>query len=204
MEQNRLRIIKNVIFQYEASTQYVRGTEDCLVVSVYTPKLPSKSDPDLLPVFAWIHGPDFQKGSGNADMQGPNRIMDYNVIMVTLNYRLGPLGFLTLEDDILPGNFGLWDQKLALEWIQLNIGAFGGDPEKVTLAGSGSGATCALLHYISPQSKSLFQSVLSISPGSLVPVLSQNHPSVYTRKLVGKLGCDSKYSQDILDCLRQG
>ena len=59
--------------------------------------------------------------------------MDYEVIMVTLNFRLGALGFMTLEDDYMPGNFGLWDQKLALEWIQLNIQSFGGDPEKVSL-----------------------------------------------------------------------
>ena len=70
-------------------------------------------------------------------MQGPNRIMDYNVIMVTINFRLGALGFMTLENDYMPGNLGLWDQKLALEWIQLNIASFGGDAEKVTIAGSG-------------------------------------------------------------------
>ena len=51
--------------------------------------------------------------------------------MVTMNFRLGPLGFMSLEDDILPGNLGLWDQKLALDWIQLNIASFGGDPSKV-------------------------------------------------------------------------
>ena len=101
------------------------------MVSVYTPKLPIKGQKDFLPVFVWLHGNEFHRGSGNADMQGPNRIMDYGVIMVTLNFRLGSLGFMTLEDDYMPGNFGLWDQKLALEWIQLNIQSFGGDPNKV-------------------------------------------------------------------------
>lgn len=189
--------------QFEPSTQYVRGTEDCLVVSVYTPKLPSKTLKPKLPVMAWIHGSEFQKGSGNADMQGPNRIMDYNVIMVTLNYRLGPLGFMTLEDDYLPGNFGLWDQKLALEWIQLNIESFGGDPGQVTLAGAGAGASSALLHYISPQSKGLFRSILSISPDSLLAIMTKKHPSIYTRKLIGKLGCDPRSidSKSVLECL---
>ena len=114
----------------------MRGSEDCLVVSVYTPKLPVKDEP-LLPVFVWLHGNELYKGSGNADMQGPNRIMDYGVIMVTVNFRLGALGFMTLEDDLMPGNLGLWDQKLALQWIQLNIASFGGDADKVTIAGSG-------------------------------------------------------------------
>ena len=119
--------------QFEQATSYIRGVEDCLVVSIYTPKLPSVEDPTLIPVFVWLHGNDFHRGSGNADLQGPNRIMDYDVIMVTMNFRLGPLGFMTLEDDTLPGNLGLWDQKLALEWIQLNIASFGGDPEKITI-----------------------------------------------------------------------
>ena len=119
--------------QFEQSTSYIRGVEDCLVVSIYTPQLPSVEDPELIPVLVWLHGNDFHRGSGNADMQGPNRIMDYDVIMVTMNFRLGPLGFMTLEDDHLPGNLGLWDQKLALEWIQLNIASFGGNPEKITI-----------------------------------------------------------------------
>ena len=122
--------------QFEQSTSYIRGVEDCLVVSIYTPQLPSVEDPELIPVLVWLHGNDFHRGSGNADMQGPNRIMDYDVIMVTMNFRLGPLGFMTLEDDHLPGNLGLWDQKLALEWIQLNIASFGGNPEKITIGSS--------------------------------------------------------------------
>ena len=61
--------------------------------------------------------------------------------MVTMNFRLGPLGFMSLEDDILPGNLGLWDQKLALDWIQLNIASFGGDPSKVP------GSSPKLLHF---------------------------------------------------------
>ena len=77
--------------QYDQSKNYVRGSEDCLVVSVYTPELPEKDEP-LLPVFVWLHGNELHKGSGNGDMQGPNRIMDYDIIMVTVNFRLGALG----------------------------------------------------------------------------------------------------------------
>ena len=82
--------------------------------------------------------------------------------MVTMNFRLSPWGFMTLEDEMLPGNLALWDQKLALEWIQLNIPSFGGDPEQVTIAGSGSGGVSTILHYVSPQSRGLFRSVISI------------------------------------------
>ena len=201
--------------QFEQATSYIRGVEDCLVVSIYTPKLPSVEDPLLIPVFVWLHGNDFHRGSGNADLQGPNRIMDYDVIMVTMNFRLGPLGFMTLEDDTLPGNLGLWDQKLALEWIQLNIASFGGDPEKITIgkvkhlrkyfmifspgffliAGSGAGGTSVLLHYISPHSCGLFRSAIALSPTSF-PSTNVSH---YTKALVSKLGCDSP--EKILECL---
>ena len=122
--------------QIDPNTNYIKGGEDCLVVSVYTP------NPKLeQPVFVWLHGNAFHKGSGNADLHGPNRIMDHGVVMVTMNFRLGPLGFMSLEDDILPGNLGLWDQKLALDWIQLNIASFGGDPSKVP------GSSPKLLHF---------------------------------------------------------
>ena len=106
---------------------------------------------------------------------------------------------MTSEDDFLPGNLGLWDQKLALEWIQLNIASFGGDPDQVTLAGSGSGGTSALLHYMSPQSRGLFKAVISLS-SSLV--FNQAHPSKYTRMLAEKLGCASNSSSKaLLECL---
>jgi len=80
----------------------------------------------------WIHGGGFIAGSGKLYI--PIHAMnDYDVIVVTINYRLGPLGFLTTGDEALPANLGLWDQLQALKWINENIEAFGGDPLKVTL-----------------------------------------------------------------------
>ena len=71
--------------------------------------------------------------------------MDYDVVLVSINYRVGPLAFLTLENDVLPGNLGIRDQIVALEWIQENIGYFGGNPQKVTIMGESAGT----IHFIS-------------------------------------------------------
>ena len=79
--------------------------------------------------------------------------------MVSLNYRLGALGFLATSDKAASGNYGLKDQILALKWVQKNIAAFGGDPDNVTLMGEDSGAASASIHILSPQSKGLFHKV---------------------------------------------
>ncbi len=80
----------------------------------------------------WIHGGGFFAGDGTTDLYGPERILDPgSVILVTLNYRLGSLGFLSMGDDVLPPNLGMLDQTEALKWVHKNIASFGGDPGKV-------------------------------------------------------------------------
>lgn len=110
------------------------GQEDAAVVNVYTPYVnPIKP----LPVMFWIHGGGWNSGSGQTDLFGPDYLMQKDVILVTVNYRLGPFGFLSLEDPELniPGNQGLKDQVFALKWVQRNISNFGGDPQNVTVFG---------------------------------------------------------------------
>ena len=89
----------------------------------------------------WIHGGAFVSGSGTFWDYGPQYFMEAGVIIVTINYRLGPLGFLSTATEELPGNLGLWDQALALHWVQDNIRYFGGDPGQVTLFGESAGST---------------------------------------------------------------
>ena len=89
----------------------------------------------------WIHGGAFVSGSGTFWDYGPQYFMDHGVILVTMNYRLGPLGFLSTATGELPGNLGLWDQSLALTWVQDNIQYFGGDPGQLTLFGESAGST---------------------------------------------------------------
>ena len=88
---------------------------------------------ELRPTMVYFHGGGYLVGDGGADFYGAEWFMDYGVVLVTVNYRLGPLGFLSTGDEAAPGNQGLWDQRLALEWVRDNIAAFGGDPNKVLM-----------------------------------------------------------------------
>lgn len=98
----------------------------------------------------WIHGGGFTTGSSN--MFGAEYFLDKNVILVTINYRLGILGFTTTGDLEAPGNYGMKDQVLALKWVQQNIKSFGGDPQKVTIFGVSAGGASAGYHAISQAS----------------------------------------------------
>ena len=116
------------------------GGLDCLYLSIYTTSLPSPGSDNLKPVFFWIHGGGFNVGGGDLGT-GPDYLLESGVTVVTINYRLGPLGFLALEGrDDITGNQGLKDQLMALRWIKKNIASFGGDPNRITIAGESAGA----------------------------------------------------------------
>ena len=95
----------------------------------------------MAPVMVWIHGGAFVSGSGTFWDYGPQYFMERGVIVVSINYRLGPLGFLSTATEELPGNLGLWDQSLALTWLRDNIQYFRGDPGQLTLFGESAGST---------------------------------------------------------------
>ncbi len=180
------------------------GREDCLYLNIYTPG--EKKFDDLKPVMVWIHGGAFLGGSGNADFYGPEYFMDDgSVVLVTINYRLGPLGWLTLEDDVIGGNLGLKDQALALKWIQENIANFGGDKSQVTIFGESAGGVSVMQHVVSDWSKGLFHKAISQSgPGFDIPALYfERDPKYYGQKYVAEVGCDpEKSSEEILKCLQ--
>lgn len=106
----------------------VTGSEDCLFLNVYVPLLYTNTTD--LSIMTYFHGGGFMAGSGNRKQYGPEHLLDHDVILVTANYRLGPLGFLSSGQQDCPGNFGLKDQVLVLKWIQQNIGVFGGNSER--------------------------------------------------------------------------
>ena len=97
----------------------------------------------------WIHGGAFESGSGTYGDYGPQYFMDLGVVVVTVNYRLGPFGFLTTTTEELPGNLGLWDQAMALHWVQDNIQYFGGDRDQVTLFGESAGSERSVITIMS-------------------------------------------------------
>jgi len=103
----------------------------------------------------WFHGGGWQCGSGISSFYGPDYLMDFDIILVSANFRLGPLGFLSTETLDCPGNFGLKDQVEVLKWVKHNIEAFGGDPNNVTLFGESAGGASLTYHMVSEKSKGI-------------------------------------------------
>ncbi|KAK5649285.1 hypothetical protein RI129_000314 [Pyrocoelia pectoralis] len=175
------------------------GSEDCLYLNVYVPKA-KLSEHDNYDVIVNIHGGGFMIGASS--FAGPRYFMDRDVIYVNLNYRLGILGFLSTEDDIVPGNNGLKDQQLALNWVQTHIKQFGGNPKSVTLMGSSAGAASVHYHYFSPKSKGLFHRGISQSGTVLMPWAVQKGALQKTKKLALSLNCQGSDTRTIIKCLK--
>src|ERR1700729_3822850 len=135
-------------------------SEDCLYLNVYTPTLHDHSGGGR-PVLVWIHGGGLVQG-GARNYDGTKLAADGTVV-VTINYRLGALGFLAhpaLASHGAAGNYGLMDQQAALRWVQRNIGQFGGDPHNVTIAGQSAGGLSVLAQMVSPGARGLFQKAI--------------------------------------------
>ncbi|XP_049838018.1 juvenile hormone esterase-like [Schistocerca gregaria] len=132
-----------------------RGSEDCLYVNVYVPLV---NDSSPLAVMVNIHGGGYTTGSSR--FRRPDFFMDKGVLLVTFNYRLGSIGFLSLQNDDIPGNAGLKDQVFALQWVKRNNAAFGGDPEKVTIFGESAGGSSTSHLFLSPAAKGLFRGAI--------------------------------------------
>jgi para-nitrobenzyl esterase len=148
-------------------------SEDCLYLNIWTP---AKSAAEHLPVLVWIHGGGYRNGYAAMPLYWGDRLARTGVIVVTIAYRLGPLGFLALSEltrespQRSSGNYGLMDQIAALEWVQRNIAGFGGDPLRVTIAGQSSGAMSVSVLMASPRAKGLFQRAIGESGGLFEPL----------------------------------
>lgn len=137
------------------------GSEDCLYLNIHRPRV-SHSKP--LNVIVFVHGGGFYTGTNNPLMYGPDFFMETGqVIMVSISYRLNIFGFLATGDEASPGNYGLKDVTMALRWVQRHIGAFGGDPQKVTLMGHSAGSIAVNYHVISRHSEGLYKNAVLLS-----------------------------------------
>jgi len=138
-------------------------SEDCLYLNIWTP---SKSADEKLPVMVFFYGGAFGKIAGSMPLYNGTALAGKGVVVVTPNYRVGALGFLAhpgLDRESsynVSGNYGLLDQIAAMQWVQRNIGKFGGDPSRVTIFGQSAGGESILIHLISPQSKGLYQQAI--------------------------------------------
>lgn len=177
----------------------LEGEEDCLFLNVYVPHRPENMT-EKLPVIFHIHGGAFKFGSGT--LYGPKYLIKQGMILVNIQYRLGVLGFLSSGDILVPGNMGFKDQSLALKWAHDNIEAFGGDSNKITIAGWSAGAGSSHAHIFSPLSRGLFASGISHSG------TATSHwalPENVTQKfdyITSGMNCNKEDRIDVLACLK--
>jgi para-nitrobenzyl esterase len=174
-------------------------SEDCLYLNIWAP---ARKTREKLPVIVWIYGGGYRNGSASMPLYWGDRLARKGVIVVTVAYRLGPLGFLALPELTREsatgssGNYGLRDQIAALQWIHRNIAKFGGDPELITIAGQSSGSISVSILMASPIAKGLFQRAIGESGGLFEPLqLAPNYLLVNAEhdgeKYVASLGAKS-------------
>ncbi|XP_067929418.1 cocaine esterase-like isoform X2 [Watersipora subatra] len=177
----------------------VIGDEDCLFLYVTVPgKVQAGAKK---PVMVWIHGGGYTFGTGMVYVGGPLATFG-DVIVVTINYRLGPLGFLFEGSGT--GNYGLWDQRAALLWVQKNIAQFGGDPDLVTIFGESAGGGSVSAQTMSPHNDGLFKRAIQESGTLFLPwswdLSSSPRPEM--NKIFRQDHCPSMATSSIYDCLQ--
>lgn len=181
----------------------VQLSENCLNLNVWVPS----PRPENAAVMVWIYGGSFYGGISSLDVYDGRWIAaEEDVIVVSMNYRMGALGFLVLGDDNAPGNQGLMDQALALEWVQDNIAQFGGDPNRVTLWGESAGAASVSHHMLSPASRGLFHRGILQSSTATAPwaYFTMEEGIRRSRETAGILGCNADGTSDeIIACLEE-
>ncbi|XP_030026302.2 esterase E4 [Manduca sexta] len=149
----------------------ISGSEDCLYINVFTPNLQASA-----PVIVFDYNDNFRTGFNGSKTYSPQFFVEEGVIVVTLNHRLGVLGYLTTENDVIPGNNGLRDFILGLQWVQKNIKEFGGDPNRVTIMGNRGGATIAEIMLYSEKAKGLFSAVIMQSGSAFESLYFYKNP----------------------------
>nr|XP_018917976.1 PREDICTED: esterase FE4-like [Bemisia tabaci] len=182
------------------SSSQVLGKEDCLVLNVYSPNVNKAAK---LPVMVFIHGGGYQQGS--SVIYGPELLLDKDIVLVTVNYRLGALGFLSTGDGVIPANNGLKDQALAIKWVHDNIENFGGNPGLVTVFGESAGGASVHLNLLSPLNKGLIHRGIAMSGTGHCPwaIINPQLAKDRTKALAVLCGCPSEPSDELLKCMQE-
>ncbi|XP_031624710.1 esterase B1-like isoform X2 [Contarinia nasturtii] len=159
---------------------------------------------EKLAVLFFIHGGAYTKGASNDDFYGPDFIVEKQTILVTINYRLGLFGFLSLDMSEYSGNMGLKDQQLALKWINLNIDRFGGDNKRITICGQSAGGVSVHFHILSTESKKLFRNAILMSGviGAYWAMSENNHHLEIVRKIAIDLNEPKETYEELLTFLK--
>ncbi|KAK5641594.1 hypothetical protein RI129_010141 [Pyrocoelia pectoralis] len=207
-------------------------SEDCLYLNIYTTKLSSSRYNPKRPVLFFIHPGGFFLMSSASNWFGPQYLLDRNIVLVTINYRLGSLGkylnrlpyilyrrvgFMSTGDKWAPGNNGLKDQVIALKFVKHNIASFGGDPNLVTIVGYSAGGISVATHLVSPMSTGnlerveqenkcsplgLFHRAIGMSCSSFNQWPMGNHQFNLAQKQARLVGCSDDTSENIIRCLK--
>ncbi|PNI63934.1 CES1 isoform 3 [Pan troglodytes] len=176
-------------------------SEDCLYLNIYTPADLTKKN--RLPVMVWIHGGGLMVGAAST-YDGLALAAHENVVVVTIQYRLGIWGFFSTGDEHSPGNWGHLDQLAALRWVQDNIASFGGNPGSVTIFGESAGGESVSVLVLSPLAKNLFHRAISESGVALTSVLvKKGDVKPLAKKIATTAGCKTTTSAVMVHCLRQ-
>ncbi|KAM6177419.1 liver carboxylesterase 1-like [Erethizon dorsatum] len=178
----------------------LKFSEDCLYLNVYTPADLTKKS--RLPVMIWIHGGGLMVG-GASTYDGVPLSVHENVVVVTIQYRLGIWGFFSTGDEYSRGNWGHLDQVAALRWVQDNIANFGGNPGSVTIFGGSAGGHSVSVLVLSPLAKNLFHKAISESGVALIPALFKKDIKPLAEKVAITAGCKTTTSAIMVHCLQQ-
>ena len=176
------KMIKKVFYynEFRKNEEYTYS-EDCLFLNIWTPS--SSNSNDNLPVIIYIHGGGFTGGCGHEKHFDCPNWPTKGVIGVTINYRLGPLGFLCLDElkneENIVGNYGLYDQLTAIKWIKNNIKSFGGNPDNITIMGQSAGAMSVQQLVLSDLTKGLFSKAIMSSGGGVSSLMNTPKPEKY-------------------------
>ncbi|XP_046823958.1 acetylcholinesterase-like isoform X2 [Vespa crabro] len=200
-----VQILDTVFGDFSGATMWNPNTplsEDCLYVNVVAPR----PRPTNAAVMVWIFGGGFYSGTATLDVYDHKTLVsEENIILVSMQYRLASLGFLYFGTSDVPGNAGLFDQIMALQWIRDNIGAFGGNPDNITLFGESAGAVSVSMHLLSPLSRHLFNQAIMQSGSATAPwaIISREESIVRGIRLAEAVGCphDRNNLQEVIDCL---
>ena len=191
---------------FEGSSMWNANTpmdEDCLYLNVVVPR-PRPVRPAA--VMVWIFGGGFYSGTSTLDVYDPKILASQEgVVVVSFQYRVASLGYLYMDTPAAPGNAGMFDQLMALQWVQDNIAAFGGNPHNVTLFGESAGAASIGMHLVSPLSRSLFSQAIMQSGSATNPwaVLDKREAALHGLRLAEAVKCPKSNPNAALECLRR-
>lgn len=177
--------------------------EDCLRLNIYSSNLPTTGNRELKSVLVYLHpGGFWSVGSNSQYFAGPHYLMDQDLVFVSLNYRLGSLGFMSTGTVECPGNNGLKDQVTAFKFLRSHIAKFGGNPNDITLMGYSAGAMSISMHLVSPMSQGLFHKGIVMSSAATGQWENPTHQLHLAKKQARIFNCSDDDVDEMIKCLR--